>query len=145
MEDEIKSLSQEIERLNKLVQKKAFYTDLIKENNGDLVKFYTGFPSFERMMKVNNFLNPGEEGENMSLYNKAKAMTNEDLALYQTTLDHDHTYSSNSASNISTNSSTKVPPFEQYFLTLCRVRVGMKEKDCNFYSAFHNQQSRDTS
>jgi len=50
------------------------------------------------MMKVYNFLNPGEEGENMSLYNKAKAMTNEDLALYQTTLDHDHTYSSNSAS-----------------------------------------------
>lgn len=41
-------------------------------SNDSLVAFYTGFPNYQTMMAVYDFLDPGEQGENINYWLSGK-------------------------------------------------------------------------
>ena len=92
---------------NKL-EKATFSVDSI---SNDAITFYTGFPNKDVFEHVLNFLNPGENCENITYVGYV----------------HNKTKQPNEYSNA--GRPRKLEPRNEFFLFLCRLRVGLLETD----------------
>ena len=77
-------------------------------SNDSLVAFYTGFPNYQTMMALYDFLDPGEQGENINYWLSGKDVDSTPKSVKQ-------------------GRPRTLKPVEEFFLTLCRLRQGFAE------------------
>ena len=105
---EIDDLKSKVMELEKKLEKAKFRLDNIKHDDGR-VTFYTGFPSFPTLKAFYNFLGPSVENLKYSKKQEESDILNsvENKRLRQRSL----------------------PPIEEFFMTLVRLRLGLVEQD----------------
>ena len=111
LKEQLKFAQLKIDNLNKAVSKMEFSIENIQDKD---VSFYTGFSSYKVFESVLNYLNPGAKGENL-VYNRSEAIEELDDSLGD-----------------KMGRPRKLSPSNQFFLFLCRVRVGLFELDLSY-------------
>lgn len=95
-------LEKQIDRLNPTLDK--------MKTNDNNVKFYTGIPTYERLMALYEYLDPGEDCINFSfLHKNSKVPVNHENKQFECEI--------------------KLKPKEQFLLVLMRLRLGLFEED----------------
>ena len=89
-----------------------------KDSDSD-INFYTGFPNYQILVTYYNFLNPGENGENI-VYNTS---ANDNLTF--------PTPNSNNQENPGNKPGRrrKLSSLDEFFMVLVRMRLGLFELD----------------
>ena len=77
-------------------------------SNDSLVAFYTGFPNYQTMMALYDYLDPGARGENIKYWLSGKD-------------------TSGSAKAVKQGRPRSLKPVDEFFLALCRLRQGFAE------------------
>ena len=77
-------------------------------SNDSLVAFYTRFPNYQTMMALYDFLDPGEQGENIDYWLSGKDADSIPKSVKQ-------------------GRPRTLKPVDEFFLTLCRLRQGFAE------------------
>ena len=89
-------------------------------SNYSLVAFYTGFPNYQTIMALYDYLDPGARGENIRYWLSGKD-------------------TSGSAKAVKQGRPRSLKPVDEFFLALCRLRQGFAELHLahlfNFFSA----------
>lgn len=114
LEEKNNDLSQKVEEL--II--KQFGIEKFKESSSDIC-FYTGFPNYETLIACFNFLNPGEDGENI---------------VYVNTVDREmKSCGPNSRSQEYSGNKhgrrRKLSMLNEFFMVLVRMRLGLFELD----------------
>ena len=128
MEQELINLRQEnIELKNKLAegerQHEAISSRLfcLERFSSDAdINFYIGLPNFATFMAIFNFLNPGEDGENIR---PRSTLTDVPEGFYDTDSDEDE-----NVTPAKKGRRRKLQPIEEFFIVLCRLRRGFSER-----------------
>lgn len=116
-EKERDTCKQQLREIRTEIMKPKFGVNVFKDSDSD-IRFYTGFPNFERFMTVLNLINPGENGENMQLHHTVTQTTDNVSGC-----EHDHCYVTRNCNK----KKCSLPVQEQFFLVMCRLRQGMRE------------------
>ena len=120
LEEQLKSLQQENKHLLKNVDElleSQFGITRFKDSDSD-INFYTGFPNYETLLACYNFLNAGENGENIVYVNSAT----EDLEF-------------SASSNVDGSQENKpgrrrkLSTLDEFFIALVRMRLGLFQLD----------------
>lgn len=77
-------------------------------SNDSLLAFYTGFPNYQTMMVLYDFLDPGEQGENINYWLSGKDVDSPPKSVKQ-------------------GRPRTLKPVDEFFLTFCRLRQGFDE------------------
>lgn len=77
-------------------------------SNDSLVAFYTGFPNYQTMMVLYEFLDPGEQGENINYWLSGKGFDS-------------------TPKSVKKRRPRILKPVDEFLLTLCRLREGFAE------------------
>ncbi len=114
LEQQNNDLSQRVEELIR----NQFGIEKFKESSSDIC-FYTGFPNYETLLACYNFLNPGDNGENI---------------VYCNTVDNNLKNCGPKASCLGYNGNKpgrrrKLSMLNEFFMVLIRMRVGLFELD----------------
>ena len=108
LREQIKIANTKIQQLEQTVQEMEFCIENIEDKD---ICFYTGFPNREVYKAVLTYLNAGPDGENL-VYTRNDSRTDiESTPLRKI------------------GRPRKLTPTNQFFLFLCRVRVGLFERD----------------
>ena len=100
-------------RKNEQLHKQLFNLECFK--NDDLsIAFYTGFPNYDTLKAIFNYLNPGENGENVNYWLSSTKSANAMI--------HYEELSCNK-----TNCCRSLKPVDEFFLVLCKLRQGLAE------------------
>ena len=113
--DDLKAEINELNLCKTSLEKRSFNVDKLVESDKDLT-FYTGFPSRAVFDSVLDFLNPGEDGENINYWYGA---TDSDATASGSTCDK---------TTRPAGRPRQLRPREEFFLTLCRLRQGFPEQ-----------------
>ncbi|KAK2549093.1 hypothetical protein P5673_030462 [Acropora cervicornis] len=97
----------DLERKYEKLEERLFSFKNIASNDS-LVAFYTGFPNYQTMMALYDFLNPGEHGENINYWLSGKNVDSTPKSVKQ-------------------GRPRTLKPVDEFFLTLCRLRQGFAE------------------
>ena len=97
----------DFERKYEKLEERLFSFKYITSNDS-LVSFYTGFPNYQTIMALYDFLDPGEQGENIDYWLSKK--------------DGDSTPKS-----VKQGRPRSLKPVDEFFLTFCRLRQGFAE------------------
>ena len=107
MVSKLKEKVVDLERKYEKLEEQLFYFKNVASNDS-LVAFYTGFPYYQTMMALYDFLNPNENGENIKYWLLGKIV--------------DRTPKSMKKGRPRT-----LKPVDEFFLTLCRLRQSFAE------------------
>lgn len=97
----------DLEQKNEQLEEQMFSLKNISSNDS-LVAFYTGFPNYETMMALYDFLDPGARGENINYWLSGKEVAG-------------------NAKPVKQGRPRSLKPVDEFFLTLCRLRQGFAE------------------
>lgn len=111
------SLKKANSKLEKTVEELTFSVDSISEDN---IQFYTGFPNKQVFENVLEYLNPGENGENIVNVRSQGTPTSNEKSEQDLV---------NTSGYQKVGRPKKLKPRNEFFLFLCRVRVGLLETD----------------
>lgn len=111
LKEQLKSAELKIDELENAAGKMEFSIENIKDKD---ISFYTGFSNSQVFNDLLRYLNPGAKGENL-VYNRNEAMEELDDSL-----------------GAKIGRPRKLSPSNQFFLFLCRVRVGLFELDLSY-------------
>lgn len=96
-----------LEQKNEQLEEQMFSLKNISSNDS-LVAFYTGFPNYETMLALYDFLDPGARGENINYWLSGKEVAG-------------------NAKPVKQGRPRSLKPVDEFFLTLCRLRQGFAE------------------
>ena len=100
------------------LQKQLFTVDRFKDDDSS-VRFYTGFPNWDTMSAVYNFLNPGVEGENITYW-----LSQSNLAVPADFYEDEE----KEETSRKRGRSRSLRPIDEFFIVLCRLRQGLPEE-----------------
>ena len=106
--EEIADLQTKVISLEKKLEKAKFRLDSIKDDDGK-ISFYTGFPLFLTLKAFYTFLGPSVE-------NLKYSKKQEELDI-RSSIEKKHLHQ------------RSLPPMEEFFMTLVRLRLGLVEQD----------------
>ena len=101
-------------RKNEQLQKQLFNLERFK-NDDSSITFYTGFPNYDTLKAIFNYLNPGEDSENINYWLSSTKSAN--------ALVH---YEEESPCN-KMGRGRSLKPVDEFFLVLCKLRQGFAE------------------
>ena len=99
------------------LQKQMFTVDRFRGDDSS-IKFYTGFPNWDTFDAVFKYLNPGNEGQNIS-YWVSKLNLNVSAAVYE---------GENEELIRKRGRSRSLRPIDEFFAVMCRLRQGFAEE-----------------
>ena len=98
------------------------------------INFYTGLPSYATFMCIFEFLNPGEDGENI----RPRISSDVPEELYNSDSDEEKNMQETKRGR-----RRKLRPVEEFFIVLCRLRRGFSERHiANLYGVAQSTVSR---
>ena len=103
LKEKVMDLEEKYEKL----EERLFTFENITSHDS-LVAFYTGFPNYQTMMALYNYLDPGDRGENINYWLSGKDVDG-------------------SARPVKQGRPRTLKPVDEFFLTLCRLRQGFAE------------------
>ena len=113
---EPKSEIERISKKNDCLQGKLFSIDRFRAKDS-AISFYTSFPNNDVLMEINNYLDPGEQGENIRYYIYSKSAVPPDI------------YDQEEGVNETKKGRPRLlRPIDEYFLVLCRLWQGFPEE-----------------
>ena len=121
LEKEISALQSEIDNLLSQIESlrgKLFTTERFRSKQ-QAITFYTGFPNYEVFMAIFNYLNPGEQGENIRYWIPGSSKADLPADIY----DQECEISDNKKGR-----ARLLKPIHEYFLVMCRLRQGFAEE-----------------
>ena len=120
MNQQLIDLKSKLEKANQRIeslQKQMFTVDRFRGDDSS-IKFYTGFPNWDTFDAVFKYLNPGNEGQNIS-YWVSKLNLNVSAAVYE----------GESEELIRKRGrSRSLRPIDEFFAVMCRLRQGFAEE-----------------
>lgn len=114
LEEEVLNLKEKIRDLqgqHEKLEERLFSLKNVATNNS-LINFYTGFPNYRTLIALYEFLNPGAGGENVKFWLSGK----------------EGTQMGTSESSVKQGRPRSLNPWDEFFLTLCRLRQGFAEQ-----------------
>lgn len=115
---ELKEKLAEGERQQEAISSRLFSLERFKSDAD--INFYTGLPNYATLMALFNFLNPGEDGENIR---PRSTLTDVPEDFYDTDSDDD-----DNITPAKKGRRRKLKPVEEFFIVLCRLRRGLSER-----------------
>ena len=101
----------------KALQKQLFSVDRFKEDDSSM-RFYTGFPNWSTFLAVFNYLNPGDEGENIAYW-----LSQSNISVPAEFYDESEGKPSRKPGR-----PRNLRPIDEYFAVMCRLRQGLPEE-----------------
>ena len=108
---ELKRQLQDTQRQNDVLSKRLFNFENCKSKDSNAA-FYTGFQSWDTLMAVFKYLDPGERGENISYWRSAN--------------DNNSDYSEDELLT-KKGRARSLRPIDEFFMVMCRLRQGFPE------------------
>ena len=108
---ELKRQLQDTQRQNDVLSKRLFNFENCKSKDSNAA-FYTGFQSWDTLMAVFQYLDPGERGENISYW--------------RSTNDNNSDYSEDELLT-KKGRARSLRPIDEFFMVMCRLRQGFPE------------------
>ena len=120
--DELKRQLQDTQRRNDALNKRLFTFENLKSVDSNAA-FYSGFQTWDAFMAVFEYLDPGERGENISLWRSSTDITSD--------------YSEDQTDELLTKKgrARSLKPLDEFFMVMCRLRQGFPEDHlANFFN-----------
>ena len=122
----------ENEQHQETLSSRLFSLDRFKSNAD--VNFYTGLPNYATLISIFEFLNPGEDCENIR--SRISSDVPEEFYISESDDEED-------TSKIKRGRRRKLKPLEEFFIVLCRLRRGFSERHlANLYGVVQSTVSR---
>lgn len=99
------------------LQKQLFSVERFKEDDSSM-RFYTGFPNWSTFLAVFNYLNPGDEGENIAYW----------LSQSNVSVPAEFYDESEGEPSRKLGRPRNLRPIDEYFAVMCRLRQGLPEE-----------------
>ncbi|XP_068724860.1 uncharacterized protein [Montipora capricornis] len=99
------------------LQKQLFLVDRFKDADSSM-RFYTGFPKWSTFLAVFNYLNPGDEGENIAYW----------LSQSNVSVPAEFYDESEGEPSRKLGRPRNLRPIDEYFAVMCRLRQGLPEE-----------------
>ena len=126
LKSKIKDLKQQqhdTQRKYDSLRRKLFSLDSFKAKNSGTAVFYTGFQDWDSFTAIYNYLDPGEQGENINYWLSG----NTDINVVN--------YDDDDSDEMSLNKKGRarsLKPVEEFFMVLCRLRQGFHEDHLSY-------------
>ena len=118
MNSQLIDLKTELERANRRIESLQMFTVDRFRGDDSSIKFYTGFPNWDTFNAVFKYLNPGNEGQNIS-YWVSKINVNVSPAVYE---------GENEEAIRKKGRPRYLRPIDEFFAVMCRLRQGFAEE-----------------
>lgn len=115
---ELKKKLDEVEKQNEAISARLFSLERFTSDAD--INFYTGLPNYATFLALFNFLNPGENGENIRPRSTLKDVPED---FYDVDSDDEE-----NISPAKKGRPRKLKPVEEFFIVLCRLRRGFSER-----------------
>ena len=110
----VKEMLDKSERKNEQLHKQLFNLERFK-NDDSSIAFYTGFPNYDTLKAIFNYLNPGENGENINYWLSSTKSVN-------VSVNYEEELYCNKMGRC-----RSLKPVDEFFLVLCKLRQGFAE------------------